>query len=432
MSAPRAGLGRMAGRAGWALGDQALSSLINFAVGVMVARSVDPDGFGAFTLAFSTYLIVLNVARAIATQPLVIRYSAATPERWRRAVASAGGTLVLIGVVAGLPIALVGAVLPAPLGLALLALSVALTPLLVQDGWRSALFAAGLGRSAFAVDLLYAAVVIPAVELGNALGLAQPAGAILLWGLASLPSSLLGVRLAGTRPLPARTLAWLREHRDLAPRYAAETGVGLMAAQGAIYVVGAVAGLAAAGSIRGAQLLLGPLHVLIQAAYLFAVPDGVRLRTSHPERFVPAMVAVSGALALVTLGWLGALLAMPVALGRELLGPSWETTRGVLLPLGLSLTGQSLAAGSVVGLRVLADARSSLRARLLDAPAGFVLATTGALLAGAAGAAWGFAAGGLASAVIFAIAFARSVSRARAHPIGHVFDQGQPVPPAEA
>jgi O-antigen/teichoic acid export membrane protein len=395
------------------MGDQALSSLTNFAVGVLVARAVDPDGFGAFTLAFSTYLIVLNVARAVATQPLVIRYSAASPEHWRRAVASAGGTLVVAGLVTGLPIAIVGAFLAAPLGPALIALGAALPALLLQDGWRSALFAASRGRSAVAVDLLYAVVLIPVMWLGSGFVFAPPAGAILLWGVSTLPSSILGARLAGTGPVPGRALIWLREHRDLVPRYAAESGVGLVANQGAIYVVGAVAGLAAAGSIRGAQLLLGPLHVLVQAAYLFAVPEGVRLRASHPHRFLPGMATVSGVLALATLSWLGVLLALPESLGRELLGPSWEPARSVLLPLGLALAGQSLAAGPIVGLRVLADARASLRARLLDAPAGFLLASAGALLAGARGAAWGFAASGFFGAAIFAVGFARSVSRRR-------------------
>jgi len=205
----------VAGRAGWALGDQALSSVINFAIGVIVARSVDPDGFGAFTLALSTYLIVVNVARALAAQPLVIRYSATTPERWRQAVAGAGGALVLAGIGAGIPIALVGNFLPAPLGPALLALSVALVPLLVQDGWRSALFAAGRGRSAFAVDLVYGVVVLPVLWLGTGLPVAQPAGTILLWGLSSLPSCAVGVWLTGARPRIGRALPWLREHRDV-------------------------------------------------------------------------------------------------------------------------------------------------------------------------------------------------------------------------
>ena len=421
----------MAGRAGWALGDQALSSVINFAIGVIVARSVDPDGFGAFTLALSTYLIVVNVARALAAQPLVIRYSATTAERWRQAVAGAGGALVLAGIGAGIPIALVGAFLPAPLGPALLALSVALVPLLVQDGWRSALFAAGRGRSAFAVDLVYGAVVLPVLWLGTGLPVAQPAGTILLWGLSSLPSCAVGVWLTGARPRIGRALPWLREHRDLGPRYAAEAGVGLAAGQGAMYVVGAVAGLAAAGSIRGAQLLLGPLSVLVQAAYLVAVPEGVRVRSKHPARFVPAMVVVSGALALVTIAWLGVLLALPGPFGRELLGPSWDPARSVLLPIGLWLAGVSLAAGPVVGLRVLADAAASLRARLVDAPIGFLLATAGALLGGASGAAWGLAGAGLVSAAVCTIMFARSLSRARAERVRAVVDARQPMPPAE-
>jgi hypothetical protein len=324
--------------------------------------------------------------------------------------------LIILGILAGIPVVALGALLPVPLGPALLAMGFAFPALLLQDGWRSALFTAGRARSAFAVDLVNAVVLIPAIALSGSLPLSQPSGAILLWGLSTVASTAVGIRVSGTRPAPGRALAWLREHRDLGPRYAAESGVGLLASQGAIYVVGAVAGLAAAGSIRGAQLLLGPLHVLVQAAYLAAVPEGVRLRASYPQRFVPGLIAISVALAFVTLAWTAALIALPQGLGEQLLGPSWNRAHLVLVPLALALAGQSLAAGSIVGLRVLANARSSLRARLVDAPVGFALATIGALWAGAAGAAWGFAASGLFGAIVFTIAFKRAMSSAAAGP----------------
>ena len=48
-------------RFGWGMGDQALSSLTNFAVGIAVARSVSASAFGAFALAFSFYSIALSV-----------------------------------------------------------------------------------------------------------------------------------------------------------------------------------------------------------------------------------------------------------------------------------------------------------------------------------------------------------------------------------
>ena len=44
---------------GWGVADQAMSSLTNFGIGIYVARSLGIQEFGAFSLAFATYLIVL-------------------------------------------------------------------------------------------------------------------------------------------------------------------------------------------------------------------------------------------------------------------------------------------------------------------------------------------------------------------------------------
>ena len=59
-----------------AVGDQAFSSLTNFLLSLVIARNVTPEAFGAFTLAFAAYTIVLTIARSLTSEPLTIRYSA--------------------------------------------------------------------------------------------------------------------------------------------------------------------------------------------------------------------------------------------------------------------------------------------------------------------------------------------------------------------
>ena len=63
------------GRMSWGLVDQAISSLTNFAVGIVVAHNFELEEFGAFTLAWFTYGLVLNISRGLATDPLVVRFS---------------------------------------------------------------------------------------------------------------------------------------------------------------------------------------------------------------------------------------------------------------------------------------------------------------------------------------------------------------------
>ena len=87
----------VAGRAGWGLTDQAFSSLTNFALGIVIARTVPIAEFGAFSLAFAAYLIAVNMIRAFPMQPLAIRYSTLPVDAWRRGTAAALGTVLLVG-----------------------------------------------------------------------------------------------------------------------------------------------------------------------------------------------------------------------------------------------------------------------------------------------------------------------------------------------
>ena len=95
----------------WGVGDQALSSVTNFAVAVVVARNVSTAEFGAFTLAFAAYLIILTISRAVTTEPLTIRYSTAGLEGWRSGTTRAVGGAVLFGVGSGAAVTVVGFVI---------------------------------------------------------------------------------------------------------------------------------------------------------------------------------------------------------------------------------------------------------------------------------------------------------------------------------
>jgi glycosyltransferase involved in cell wall biosynthesis len=52
--------------------DQGISSVSNFVVGLFVARNLGATSFGAFTLAFVTYTVVINAVRGLATGPLLV------------------------------------------------------------------------------------------------------------------------------------------------------------------------------------------------------------------------------------------------------------------------------------------------------------------------------------------------------------------------
>ncbi|MGH3932903.1 MAG: hypothetical protein ACRDTF_23345, partial [Pseudonocardiaceae bacterium] len=121
MAVSRAGRAA-AGRLSWGLGDQAVSSLTNFAVGIYVARSLGVADFGIFSLAWVTYGVVLNISRGLATDPLVVRFSGEPTESWRTAVSRTSGTALLVGLGAGAATAVAGVAIGGAVGGAFVAL----------------------------------------------------------------------------------------------------------------------------------------------------------------------------------------------------------------------------------------------------------------------------------------------------------------------
>jgi O-antigen/teichoic acid export membrane protein len=132
----RRDVSKTAGRLSWGVVDQAVGSVSNFALSLYVAKEYGPRGFGAFSLAFITFTVILNASRGTATDPLMVRYSGASGARWRGATAAASATAIMVGAVAGVGCAVVGLLLPQPVGPAFIALGGLPFSLLVGHGPR--------------------------------------------------------------------------------------------------------------------------------------------------------------------------------------------------------------------------------------------------------------------------------------------------------
>src|SRR4051794_30947490 len=133
----------------WGLADQAVTSLVSFLVGVVVARQLGALQFGAFSLAWVTYGVVLNISRGLGTDPLAVRFSGLERPVWRTAVAKSSGMAIVVGLGTGAICALVGLLLGGHAGQAFIALGIVLPGLMLQDSWRFAFFASGQGGKAF-------------------------------------------------------------------------------------------------------------------------------------------------------------------------------------------------------------------------------------------------------------------------------------------
>ena len=385
-----AGIRGIAKRLSWGLGDQAVSSMTNFLVGLVVARELGVASFGVFSLAWVTYGVLLNVSRGLATDPLVVRYSGVSTADWRAATARAAGTAVAVGTAFGVLSALAGLAMGGSLGGAFVALAVVAPGMLLQDSWRFAFFASGQGHKAFINDSVWAVAMIPMLLLASTHGSVWVF--VLAWGAASLLAAGCGWWQSGVVPHFGGVRDWLRQHRDLGSRYLVENVSNSGAAQLRMYGLGAIAGLADVGAIRGAELLLGPFLALLMGVSLVAVPEAARVLRRAPHRLATFCVLLGGAQAAAAAAWgLVLLFVLPDSLGRLLLDEVWAPASHLILPVSLSVTAAGVVAGATAGLRALGAAKRSLRAQMI-ASAGYLgFGLAGAALGGAVGMSWGSA-----------------------------------------
>ncbi|MBQ1161372.1 hypothetical protein KBZ21_25310, partial [Streptomyces sp. A73] len=301
--APPAGSARRAivGRLSWGLADQAASSLTNFAVGIYVARSLGLVAFGAFSLAWVTYGVVLSVSRGLATDPLMVRFSGVSDASWRGAAARSSGTALGVGAALGAACLAVGSALGGGVGTAFACLGVMLPGLLLQDAWRYAFFAAGTGRKAFVNDLVWGLALVPAMVVAARVG--SVAAFVLAWGASATVAAAYGCLQSGIRPRSSGTREWLREHRDLGYRYLVENVSNSGAGQLRAYGLGAIVGVSAVGVVRGAELLLGPFLAVLMGLSLVTVAEAARVLRRSPHRLGTFCLLLGGGQAAAALLW---------------------------------------------------------------------------------------------------------------------------------
>lgn len=358
----------VAARSSWAVVDQGLSSLTNFVLTVLVARSVSESAFGAFAIAILVYLAVLGVVRGFVAEPLAVRFSAADGSSRHAAARSAAGAGLVAGVGVGVVLLLIGAVAGGDTGRVFLALGVCMPGLVLQDMWRFIFVADGRPERAAANDFVWAVVQLGAVFALLAAGDASVGVLVLAWGLAANVAAVFGCFQAGARPNLREGPAWARRHLDLGGPFALDFGAQIGSTYVALFVITAIVGLDAVAGIRGAQTLLGPVNVLYLGSRLVAVPEGARLATSGSGGVVRLSLVVALVLVAATAAVGAVLLLIPDSWGMELLGDTWANARSVMVPTIALMAATGVGIAAVNGLRSLAAARQGLAARIALIP----------------------------------------------------------------
>lgn len=389
-------------RLSWGIADQAMSSISNFIVNLYIARTLGAEQYGAFGLAYVTYAFMLNASRGLATDPLLVRYSATSVSIWKQAVSKCTGTAVLVGVAGGACVLAVGTAMSGNTKMAFIALGLTLPGLLLQDSWRYSFFALGRGSHAFINDTMWTVVLLPAMMLLRGHGHASIFWFVLAWGASGGVASLVGPFQARVIPRISGSFEWLSKHRDLGFRYLLEGTANSSSTQLRNYGIGFVLGLAAVGYVQAANTLMGPFMVVFYGMGLVVLPEAARVLRTSPRRLPVFCVAMSVGLALMGFIWgLVLLVALPRGLGELMLGKIWRPTYSLVIPATIGIMGGCVSSGAGTALHALGVARRSLRAMILSSGTYVALGIAGALIAGTVGSMWGTALAGWIGAVVF-------------------------------
>jgi O-antigen/teichoic acid export membrane protein len=363
-----------------------MSSLSNFLLTILIARSLGASQFGAFSLAYVTYGFAVNASRGLSIEPLLIRFSGTHPPTWRRATAHCTGTALLVGLVTGACALAVGSLVGGTTGQAFVALGLTLPGLLLQDSWRYSFFAVGRGHHAFINDTIWTVLLLPLLVFLKLSGHADVFWYVLAWGATAAVGAVIAVFQARVVPNLSGATEWLSRHRDLGPRYLVENTGGNAADMLRSYSVSYLLGLAAVGYIQAANTLMGPFKIIFFGISLITLPEAARILRRSPQHLPVFCAGVSAGLTLLAFLWGAVLLvALPRGLGHLMLGSLWRPTYPLVLPAALFIMAGCAATGALLGLHALGAARRSLRATLFVSALIVVSALVGAKTGGTLG-----------------------------------------------
>lgn len=379
-------------RAVWTFADQAVSSLSTAVLSIVIARSVSESEFGAFGAGLLIYTFLVGVARALISDPLVIRFSARSAATHRRAARMSTGAALFVGALCGVVVAGASFADPshADLPTAMRMTGLALPFLLLQDAYRYTFFSMGAPARAFLCDLSWAVVQFGVLAAVLHAGAHHLAWLMLCWALGAATASALAMVQMRSLPQLAAGPTWLRDHWDLTSKLGLDFAVNQGAYNGSVLLVGRLDRLESVGALSAARTLLGPLQLLSSGTSSFVLPTMARRRDRESLRR-PA-ITVGGVLGGAAACWTAVLVFMPQEWGYWLLRENWAGARQVLPATGWTIAMSGFSLGAALGLKAREHAGALLSVTLVQAPLFVILGAVGAIVHGAVGGAMGFAA----------------------------------------
>ena len=390
--------------------DQGVSSLSNLLISVLVAKSVGIEEFGVYALVIATYGLVLDSARALIGETLLIRRPALL-ESGRAVDQQCLGIALIIGGSASIvlvPLLLVDGLVPFGV------LGTVFPLLIVQDIQRYVFFAEGRPRLALASDLLWLGVLALCGTGALLLGGGGVSFWVGLWGVSAGFS--FAVLTLATRVIPkfAGATKWDKQSRTVALQLFGDFAVTSGSVQMFTFLIPVVGSLTILGAYKAAQVAVGPLRMLFPAGLIVGLPIVSQLYDKGKHRKI---LEQGGAISLILFFAGGlytvAIAALPIAWGMALLGPSWVGGSELVVYVSIWATLVGVARGAGIVLRGTLHTKRNLWTRIALTPTNILLPLIGTALYGIVGLGVGLVLGSVIFAGVYWLVAVETVWRGR-------------------
>ena len=386
---------------GWAIGDQAVASVSNVALALLVARVSSPREFGAYSLAFGAYVLATGLSRAVWCDAFMIRYSDRPHEEQVRHHRDLLGVGLCVGAFGSVVLLATAAAVGDPIASFFIVVAIVLPGLVMQDCWRQTMFAAHDSRGAFLCDLLWLGLEIPLLVVAAAVDRHQPLGYLAAWGVAGLLTSGSYAFVRRTLPSLVGSARFTRATMDLLPGLLGEWLALAGGEQLLPYGIAGILGLSAAGALRAAQLVLGFANVALMGLVPVALAYSVRAyqRGGLPRlNRLQTKLIIPGSIWVITFGM--AFYLMPESVGRAVAGQSWARAHDLVPSLALSYVFVWATVINLTALRASAQVNRAALTRLVATATLLTLSLGLAWAKGLTAAVWGMALAGVLGAVV--------------------------------
>ena len=320
--------------------------------------------------------------------------------------AGSAAASVVVGIIGVVIVGLAGLTIDGPTGQALLALAPCLPLVLLQDAYRYRSLArrhpidAVVNDGVWLIGALVGLFILRRTDTDSLPLAIVAANATAALGL------MIVVQRSHARPRLDQLAVWLRTCTPVAIRLTGDFLVAL--AYGVIPLVLFTAwnaNLDQAGSLRSAQVLMGPLAVLFAGSTTYMQPIMI-LRHRQGGSVVRLAAKQSIGNAALTVIWVGGVALIPDQIGVRIFGESWRGATEIAIVMGVSFVGLAILTGPLTAMRSRGQLTANLVTQCVIATLVAITAGFGGLLINE-GTLRGFAAGNVLGSAIAWVLFIR-------------------------